>query len=65
MDYFQMLLILCPVFFVGGIIDSIGGGGGLIALPTYFRCGRLTDAISCRRDLETWFLPLNISAIIW
>ena len=22
MDYFQMLLILCPVFFVGGIIDS-------------------------------------------
>ena len=39
MDYFQMLLILCPVFFVGGIIDSIGGGGGLIALPTYLMLG--------------------------
>ena len=39
MSYFQMLLIICPVFFVGGVIDSIGGGGGLIALPTYLMLG--------------------------
>lgn len=39
MSYFTKLLIICPVFFLAGIIDSIGGGGGLIALPTYLMIG--------------------------
>lgn len=39
MGYLKTLLILCPVFFVAGVIDSIGGGGGLIALPTYLMLG--------------------------
>lgn len=39
MDYITKLLIIIPVFFVAGVIDSIGGGGGLIALPTYLMIG--------------------------
>ena len=30
MSYLKTLLIICPIFFISGIIDSIGGGGGLI-----------------------------------
>lgn len=39
MDYITKLMIIIPVFFVAGVIDSIGGGGGLIALPTYLMIG--------------------------
>lgn len=39
MSYMKTLLIICPIFFLSGIIDSIGGGGGLIALPTYLMIG--------------------------
>lgn len=39
MNYMTTLLIICPIFFISGIIDSIGGGGGLIALPTYLMIG--------------------------
>lgn len=35
----QMLLILCPLTFLGGFIDSIAGGGGLISLPAYLFIG--------------------------
>jgi len=35
MDYYQQLLIICPLIFISGFIDSIAGGGGLISLPTY------------------------------
>lgn len=39
MEYMTKLLIIIPVFFIAGVIDSIGGGGGLIALPTYLMIG--------------------------
>ena len=39
MGYITKLMIIIPVFFVAGVIDSIGGGGGLIALPTYLMIG--------------------------
>lgn len=32
-------LIVCPLVFIGGFIDSIAGGGGLITLPTYLVTG--------------------------
>lgn len=32
-------LIICPMVFIAGYIDSIAGGGGLIALPTYMITG--------------------------
>jgi len=33
------LLILCPLIFLAGFIDSIAGGGGLISLPAYIFVG--------------------------
>jgi len=39
MDYYQQLLIICPLIFLSGFIDSIAGGGGLISLPTYHIAG--------------------------
>ena len=39
MPYFQQLLIVCPLVFLAGFIDSIAGGGGLISLPAYYMAG--------------------------
>lgn len=39
MDYYQQLLIICPLIFISGFIDSIAGGGGLISLPSYHIAG--------------------------
>ena len=35
----QMFLIICPMLFLAGLIDAIGGGGGLISLPAYLLAG--------------------------
>ncbi len=37
----QMLqyLIVCPLLFLAGFIDAIGGGGGLISIPAYIISG--------------------------
>lgn len=35
----QMLLIVCPLVFLAGLVDSIAGGGGLIALPAFLLAG--------------------------
>ena len=35
----QMFLIVCPLLFLGGLVDAIGGGGGLISLPAYMIAG--------------------------
>lgn len=32
-------LIVCPLVFLGGFVDSIAGGGGLITLPAYYIAG--------------------------
>ena len=32
---FKTFLIVCPMLFLAGLVDSIGGGGGLISLPAY------------------------------
>ncbi len=34
-----MFLIVCPFVFLAGIVDAIGGGGGLISLPAYLIAG--------------------------
>ena len=50
MDYITKLLIIVPIFFIAGIIDSIGGGGGLIALPTYLMIGLpIRTAYGCNK----------------
>ncbi|WHH59462.1 TSUP family transporter [Petroclostridium sp. X23] len=33
------LLIICPLVFAAGFVDSIAGGGGLISLPSYLFIG--------------------------
>jgi len=35
----QVFLIACPLVFLGGFVDAIGGGGGLITLPAYLLAG--------------------------
>ena len=34
-----MFLIVCPMLFLAGLVDAIGGGGGLISLPAYLLAG--------------------------
>lgn len=35
----QTFFIVCPFLFLAGLIDAIGGGGGLISLPAYLLAG--------------------------
>ena len=35
----KTLLIVCPLVFLGGFVDSVAGGGGLITLPAYMMAG--------------------------
>ena len=35
----RIWLIVCPLVFLGGIIDAVAGGGGLITLPAYLLAG--------------------------
>ena len=35
----QTFLIVCPLIFLAGFVDAIGGGGGLISLPAYLLAG--------------------------
>lgn len=35
----KICLIVCPLVFVAGFVDSIAGGGGLISLPAYLLAG--------------------------
>lgn len=35
----ETFIIICPFLFLAGLIDAIGGGGGLISLPAYLIAG--------------------------
>lgn len=35
----QTFLIVCPLIFLAGFVDSIAGGGGIISLPAYILAG--------------------------
>ena len=35
----KMFMIVCPLLFLAGFVDAIGGGGGLISLPGYVLAG--------------------------
>ncbi len=35
----QTWLIVCPLIFLAGLVDSIAGGGGLISMPAYYLAG--------------------------
>ena len=36
---FLTFLIVCPLVFLGGFVDAVAGGGGLISLPAYLIAG--------------------------
>ena len=38
-ELFTVYLIVCPLVFLGGFVDSIAGGGGFISLPAYMIAG--------------------------
>lgn len=38
-ELLKMCLIVCPLIFLGGFVDSVAGGGGLITLPAYLMAG--------------------------
>ena len=39
MEFPQILFVVCPLVFLGGLIDAVAGGGGLITLPAYLLAG--------------------------
>lgn len=38
-EFIQMCLVVCPLVFLAGFVDSVAGGGGLISLPAYLFVG--------------------------
>lgn len=46
-------LIVCPLVFLGGFVDSIGGGGGLISLPAYLLAGLPTHMAIATNKLSS------------
>lgn len=39
LHYAHTLLLVCPLVFLAGFIDSIAGGGGLVSLPAWLAAG--------------------------
>lgn len=39
MPVWTQYLIVCPLVFLGGFVDAVAGGGGLISLPAYLIAG--------------------------
>ena len=48
-----MFLIVCPLLFLAGFVDSIAGGGGLISLPAYLLAGLPTHLASGTNKLSS------------
>lgn len=38
-ELLKMCLVVCPLVFLAGFVDSVAGGGGLISLPAYLLVG--------------------------
>lgn len=49
----QDYLIVCPFIFLAGLIDAIGGGGGLISLPAYLIAGLPTHSAIATNKLSS------------
>ena len=72
----SQLFIICPLIFIGGIIDAIGGGGGLITLPAFMIAGfpvhfaigtnkvssAMGTSIASTKFLRDGYMPLKLSA---
>lgn len=72
----SQLFIICPLIFIGGLVDAIGGGGGLITLPAFMIAGfpvhyaigtnKVSSAMGTSLTFTKFFLdgymPLKLSA---
>lgn len=72
----SQLFIICPLIFIGGIVDAIGGGGGLITLPAFMIAGfpvhfaigtnkvssAMGTSIAFTKFLIDGYMPLKLSA---
>ena len=56
------LLILCPLVFLAGFIDSIAGGGGLISLNSYQAMG-IRDQYALGTNKFTAFVGCTVASI--
>lgn len=68
-------LIVCPLVFLAGFVDSIAGGGGLISLPAYMLAGlpghtalatnklssTMGTLVATGRFLKQGFVPMKLS----
>ena len=68
-------LIVCPLVFLAGFVDSIAGGGGLISLPAFMIAGlpshmalatnklssTLGTVVSTGRFLKNGYVPIKLS----
>ena len=73
----SQLFIICPLIFIGGVIDAIGGGGGLITLPAFMISGfpvhfaigtnkvssAMGTSIAFTKFLRDGYMPLKLSAL--
>ena len=73
----SQLLIICPLIFIGGVVDAIGGGGGLITLPAYMISGfpvhfaigtnkissSMGTATAFTKFMRDGYMPLKLSVI--
>lgn len=58
MDYPEILsrlLIVCPLVFIGSLIDAVAGGGGLITLPAYLLAGLSPHAATATNKCSSSF----------
>ncbi len=70
---FHTFIILCPLIFLAGFVDSIAGGGGLISLPAYIFTGiPIHNAIATNKlssstgtCVSTWQLVKNKRVVAW
>ena len=61
----KMFLIVCPMLFIAGLVDAIGGGGGLISLPAYLFAGLpIHYSIATNKLSSTVDFKLAIPAVI-
>ena len=58
-------LIVCPMLFLAGFVDSIAGGGGLISLPAYILAGLpIHNAIATNKLSSTCGTTLSLVRFI-
>ena len=55
----KMVLIACPMVFLAGFVDAIGGGGGLISLPGYLFAGLPAHAAARQTSFLRLLAPVS------